>query len=98
MGVTSATMSIAVGRLVQHGYISARSRRSGKVQLRLTNAGVRICAANSVLEPSLVEEMLDQLSGRDRRAALRGLALLGKAAVAAQQSRARDAKRGRRTA
>ena len=100
MGVTSATMSIAVGRLVQAGYITRLldpvDRR--KVQLRLTEAGVRVCAANSVLEPSLVESMLDQLSDKDRRAALRGLALLGKAAVAAQQARSRDAKRGRRIA
>jgi MarR family transcriptional regulator, organic hydroperoxide resistance regulator len=100
MGVTSATMSIAIGRLVQHGYVDRVldpvDRR--KVQLRLTGAGVRICAANSVLEPSLVSEMLNQLSERDRRAALRGLALLGRAAVAAQQARSRTAKRARRSA
>jgi MarR family transcriptional regulator, organic hydroperoxide resistance regulator len=100
MGVTSATMSIAVGRLVQSGYVTRlldpADRR--KVQLRLTEAGVRVCAANSVLEPSLVEAMLDQLSEKDRRAALRGLELLGKAAVAAQQARSREAKRGRRIA
>jgi DNA-binding MarR family transcriptional regulator len=100
MGVTSATMSIAVGRLVAQGYVTRVldpvDRR--KVQLRLTNAGVRICAANSVLEPTLVGEMLDELSDRDRRAALRGLALLGRAAAAAQQSRARTAKRAKRTA
>src|SRR3569832_953103 len=57
MGVTPATMSIAVGRLVDAGYITRVldpvDRR--KVQLRLTAAGVRITAANSVLEPTLVE-------------------------------------------
>ena len=58
-----------------------------KVQLRLTDAGVRVTAANSVLEPQLVEDMLDQLSDRDRRAALRGLELLGRAATAAQHAR-----------
>ena len=66
MGVTPATMSIAIGRLVEQGYVTRVldpvDRR--KVQLRLTDAGVRICAANSVLEPTLVEEMLDQLSDR----------------------------------
>src|SRR4051812_28039169 len=100
MGVTPATMSIAVGRLVEQDYVTRVldpvDRR--KVQLRLTDAGVRICAANSVLEPTLVGEMLDQLSPTDRRAALRGLALLGRAAVAAQQARSRSAKRSRRTA
>src|SRR5215217_3038467 len=100
MGVTPATMSIAVGQLVQHGYVTRIldpvDRR--KVQLRLTDAGVRVCAANSVLEPTLVQEMLDQLSDRDRLAALRGLALLGKAATLAQQERARSMKRRRAAA
>jgi len=98
MGVTPATMSIAIGRLVGQGYVTRvldpGDRR--KVQLRLTEAGVRICAANSVLEPTLVEDMLDQLSTTDRKLALRGLSLLGRAAVAAQQARSRAAKRGRR--
>lgn len=98
MGVTAATMSIAVGRLVQQGYVTRVldpvDRR--KAQLRLTEAGVRICAANSVLEPTLVDDMLSELSERDRRAALHGLALLGRAAVAAQQARSRAAKKQRR--
>lgn len=97
LGVTPATMSIAVGRLVDHGYVTRvldpADRR--KVQLRLTEAGVRITAANSVLEPGLVETMLDQLSERDRGAALRGLALLGRAAMAAQKARARSGARRR---
>lgn len=97
LGVTPATMSIAVGRLVDHGYVTRvldpADRR--KIQLRLTEAGVRITAANSVLEPGLVETMLDQLSERDRRAALRGLALLGRAAMAAQKARARSGARRR---
>jgi len=59
---------------------------------------VRICAANSVLEPNLVEQMLDHLPPADRRAALHGLALLGKAAVASQQSRSKALRRTRRTA
>lgn len=100
MGVTPATMSIAVGRLVEHGYvhrvIDPVDRR--KVQLRLTEAGVRVCAANSVLEPTLVEQMLDHLPVAERRAALHGLALLGKAAVASQQSRSKAARRSRKTA
>src|SRR6185295_19425405 len=73
LGVTPATMSIAIGRLVDQGYVTRVldpvDRR--KVQLRLTAAGVRVTSANSVLEPTLVEEMLDQLSAKDRRDALR---------------------------
>lgn len=100
LGVTPATMSIAVARLVDHGYVTRVldpiDRR--KVQLRLTDAGVRISAANSVLEPRLVEDMLDQLSERDRRTALRGLALLGRAAMAAQKERTRSGTRRRKLA
>ena len=100
LGVTPATMSIAVGRLVEQGYVTRVldpvDRR--KVQLRLTDAGVRISAANSVLEPTLVEDMLDHLTERDRRAALRGLALLGRAAMAAQKTRTRSSTRRRKLA
>jgi MarR family transcriptional regulator, organic hydroperoxide resistance regulator len=97
LGVTPATMSLAVGRLVDQGYVTRVldpvDRR--KVQLRLTDAGVRITAANSVLEPTLVEEMLDQLSPKDRRDALHGLELLAKAAMGAQQARSQAAKKTR---
>ncbi len=103
MGVTPATMSIAIGRLVDLGYVTRVldpvDRR--KVQLRLTDAGARVCAANSVLEPTLVEAMLDRLSERDRKAALRGLELLARAATGAQHARtkaAAAAKKGRKTA
>jgi DNA-binding MarR family transcriptional regulator len=99
MGVTPATMSIAIGRLVERGYVTRAldpvDRR--KVQLRLTDAGVRVCAANSVLEPTLVEEMLDALSAADRDAALRGLQLLARGAQAAQQTRARSSAKTRRS-
>ena len=97
LGVTPATMSLAVGRLVDQGYVTRVldpvDRR--KVQLRLTDAGVRVTAANSVLEPTLVEEMLDQLNAKDRRDALRGLELLARAAGAAQQARSKASKRRR---
>jgi len=100
LGVTPATMSIAVGRLVDQGYVTRVldpvDRR--KVQLRLTEAGVRVCAANSVLEPTLVEQMLDHLTAADRRAALQGLALLGKAALASQQSRSKAIRRSGKAA
>src|SRR5262245_17328053 len=97
LGVTPATMSLAVGRLVDQGYVTRVldpvDRR--KVQLRLTDAGVRVTAANSVLEPTFVAEALDQLSAKDRRDALRGLELLARAAGAAQQARSKASKRRR---
>jgi DNA-binding MarR family transcriptional regulator len=100
LGVTPATMSIAVGRLVDQGYVTRVldpvDRR--KVQLRLTDAGMRITAANSVLEPSLVEDMLNQLSDDNRRDALRGLELLARAAGAARQARTTATRQSRRNA
>lgn len=100
LGVTPATMSIAVGRLVDQGYVTrvADPVDRRKVQLRLTDAGARICAASSVLEPQLVAEMLDHLPAADRRAALHGLELLARGAMAAQQSRAKAALKTKRTA
>jgi DNA-binding MarR family transcriptional regulator len=99
MGVTPATMSIAVGRLVEQGYVARVldpvDRR--KVQLRLTDAGVRICAANSVLEATLVEEMLDALSESERDAALHGLELLARGAQAAQHARSKSTTTRRRS-
>src|SRR3569833_433370 len=99
MGGTPATMSIAIGRLIEQGYVTRVldpvDRR--KVQLRLTDAGVRICAANSVLEPALVEEMLDALSTTDREAALHGLQLLARGAQAAQQARGKPSTKTRRS-
>ena len=96
MGVTPGTMSIAVGRLVQQGYVARvldpADRR--RVQLRLTEAGVRVRAANSVLEPELVADMLGELAPAERSAALDGLAALARAAVAAQQRRTRTSRTG----
>jgi DNA-binding MarR family transcriptional regulator len=100
LGVTPATMSLAVGRLVERGYITRIldpvDRR--KIQLRLTADGARVTNANSVLEPTLVEDMLDHLTAADRRAALHGLELLARAAGAAQKARTQASKRSRRAA
>jgi DNA-binding MarR family transcriptional regulator len=89
MGVTASTMSIAVDRLVKLGYVVRElddvDRR--RVRLRLTDAGIRVCAESSVLEPDLVKHMLDQLTPAERREALKGLSLLARAAMAAQHNR-----------
>jgi DNA-binding MarR family transcriptional regulator len=82
MGVTVSTMSIAVERLLRHGYVARdRAESDARVRhVRLTPAGERLRAAQKVLDPRLVRAMLSRLSPADRRAALRGLELLGSAA------------------
>src|ERR687895_1947519 len=82
MGVTASTMSLAVDRLERSGYVT-RERDDAdrrRVRIRLTGAGVRVRRANSVLDPALVADMLQELPADDRRAALRGLQMLAPAA------------------
>lgn len=84
MGVTVATMSLAIDRLERKRYVRRdRDTRDGRrVLLRLTAAGARLREAKSVLDPARVEQVLAQLSPADRDAALRGLALLARASDA----------------
>src|SRR5262245_28874768 len=82
MGVTPATMSIAIDRLERKGFV-VRARDTvdrRRVQLRLTTAGIRVREANSVLDPPRVEALVARLDDEDRQAAIRGLALLAEAA------------------
>lgn len=89
MGVTASTMSLAVDRLEGNGYVTRErdvaDRR--RVRIRLTEAGVRVRRANSVLDPALVAEMLEQLPAADRGGALRGLQMLARAADASRQAK-----------
>ena len=82
MGVTPATMSLAIDRLERKAYV-ARTRDGvdrRRVHVRLTSAGVRIREASSVLDPDRVEALLARLTDAEREAAIRGLALLATAA------------------
>ena len=75
-------MSLAIDRLERKGYV-IRQRDSAdrrRVQLRLTAAGVRVRDASSVLDPPRVEALVARLTEAEREAALRGLALLARAA------------------
>ena len=82
MGVTPSTMSLSIERLVRRGYVlrtrDPRDRR--RIRLLLSPAGVRVKEAQQVLEPARVRGMLTKLSESDRADALRGLALLARAA------------------
>jgi DNA-binding MarR family transcriptional regulator len=88
MGVTPATMSIAIDRLERQGYL-ARARDAAdrrRVHVRLTSAGVRVRDSASVLDPRRVEALVATLSDDEREVALRGLALLADAAGRAAKS------------
>ena len=93
MGVTVATMSLAIDRLERRAYVrrdrDPRDRR--RVLLRVTPAGVRLREAKSVLDPVRVEQVLAHLSPVDRDTALRGLELLARASE--RHMRATAAKR-----
>jgi DNA-binding MarR family transcriptional regulator len=82
MGVTASTMSLTVDRLERGGWVQReRSKEDGRrVELRLTEAGVRIKKQQKVLEPELVRAMLARLEDGKRKKALRGLELLAEAA------------------
>jgi MarR family transcriptional regulator, organic hydroperoxide resistance regulator len=82
MGVTAATMSLAIDRLERKGYVvRARDAADGRrVHVRLTTAGVRVRDAASVLDPPRVEALVAKLTDEERALAVRGLALLADAA------------------
>jgi DNA-binding MarR family transcriptional regulator len=93
MGVTASTMSITVDRLVQRGYVvravDAGDRR--RVELRLTQAGVRLRGAQEVLDSSRVAEMLERMPPEEQDEAVRGLERLAAAARSMMEDRARSA-------
>lgn len=82
LGVAASTLSAAIKRLSELGYI-ARSRPSADgrgVELRLARAGIEAMQSSSVLESARVAALLTELSLAQRRHALDGLSLLATAA------------------
>jgi DNA-binding MarR family transcriptional regulator len=104
MGVTVATMSLAIDRLEDQAYVqrSRDPKDRRRVLLRVTAAGVRVREAKSVLDPMRVEGVLGELSPADRAAALHGLAILARASnrhmarAAGGNHQSRGARRGSR--
>jgi DNA-binding MarR family transcriptional regulator len=82
LGVVPSTLSAAIARLSKLGYLSsqpvAKDRR--RRELRLTARGAEAIAATSVLDAERVRALLKKLTGVERKAAVRGLALLARAA------------------
>jgi len=88
MGVTAATMSLALDRLERKGYVARRRDHADRrrVHVRLTAGGVRMREASSVLDPPRVEALVARLTADEREAAIRGLALLADAAQREQHT------------
>jgi DNA-binding MarR family transcriptional regulator len=98
MGVTAATMSLAIDRLERKGYVvrlrDAKDRR--RVHVRLTTAGVRIKEASSVLDPERVQCLVARLSDGERTRAIEGLGLLAQAAEESMRAGSRQPEAGSR--
>jgi MarR family transcriptional regulator, organic hydroperoxide resistance regulator len=84
LGIGAPTLSAALRRLEALGYVTRTTPASDRrgAELRLTPKGGEALAATSVLETARVEALLRRLPPADRRRAVEGLTLLGRAALA----------------
>jgi DNA-binding MarR family transcriptional regulator len=82
LGVVPSTLSAAIARLSELGYLTSKANDTDrrKRELRLTARGAEAIASTSVLNAERVQTMLDKLEPEERKAAVRGLALLARAA------------------
>ena len=82
LGVAASTLSAAISRLEKLGYLSNQPGTNDKRQreLRLTDRGAEAISATSVLNAARVAALLKKLTSEERKAALRGMALLARAA------------------
>ena len=82
LGVAPSTLSATIARLERLGYITSAApdgdRR--KRELRLTPKGSEAMSSTSVLDFERVRAALTQLNETERKQAVRGLALLARAA------------------
>ncbi|HKP36928.1 MAG TPA: MarR family transcriptional regulator [Pyrinomonadaceae bacterium] len=82
LGVAPSTLSATISRLEKLGYVSNQPAEKDKRQreLRLTERGSEAIAATSVLNAERVRELIAKLTPAERKAAVRGLGLLARAA------------------
>ena len=82
LGVAASTLSATIARLEKLGYLSNTPAANDKRQreLRLTARGAEAIAATSVLNADRVNALMRKLTRDERKAALKGLALLARAA------------------
>lgn len=82
LGVTPATMSIAVDKLVRKGFMRRERSKDDrrKILLRLTPEGAKLRESQTLLEPERVREMLALLPEAEQEAGVLGLVILARAA------------------
>ena len=82
LGVAPSTLSAAIARLSELGYLTSQPDETDRRQreLRLTARGAEAISSTSVLNAERVRALLDKLAPDDRKAAVRGLTLLAQAA------------------
>ena len=82
LGVTPSTLSAAIARLSELGYLTSKPNAADRRQreLRLTARGAEAIASTSVLDAERVQAVLNKLQPDERKDAVRGLALLAGAA------------------
>jgi DNA-binding MarR family transcriptional regulator len=85
LGLAASTLSAAIARLAVLGYVVQRRDASDRraIDLLLSAKGAAAMQASSVLDSDRVKKMLERLKPGQRARALDGLALLGRAARAA---------------
>jgi DNA-binding MarR family transcriptional regulator len=89
LNVAPSTLSAAIAKLVELGYISSDQPESDKRQreLRLTVKGEEAMAGTSVLDGQRVAALLERLDTAERKSALEGLRLLARAARELEERR-----------
>ena len=82
LGVVPSTLSATISRLTKLGYIesSVISSDRRRKNLRLTMLGAEAMASTSVLDAERVRALLTLLNASERQTAIKGLALLARAA------------------
>src|SRR5262245_14342149 len=82
LGVAASTLSATISRLEKLGYLSSNPIETDKRQreLKLTSRGAEAISATSVLNVERVRSLVQKLTREERNSAVKGLALLARAA------------------
>ena len=89
LGVAASTLSATISRLEKLGYLSSTPIETDKRQreLKLTSRGAEAISATSVLNAERVRSLVQKLTREERDTAVKGLALLARAARAVRSTK-----------